>query len=102
MCTQLFFPTREVETVGQLRELIGDEPIAVAYAESLTDDECLCSVDVESTLKRHGFSFRWNPCGYDVDEKSPPHPTRDATGLAAAIQAIANSERSGHSTRQTF
>lgn len=66
MCTVIHFGNDEAETKGELRALIGIEPVvAGGYVEGFEwrDEDCLCPCDEEETAKRAGLACQRDQYG---------------------------------------
>lgn len=72
MCTQVFgegfdTPTGSIDCVADFRRngfvVLPDD---VEPYPDVTDNDCLCSVDVEAILDRSGRPYEWDPFGYKV------------------------------------
>lgn len=70
MCTMVLSPDGFAQTVNELRDLTGREPV---YSEGLTfepgedgEDDCLCIVDVPATLAGLRFTYDEAADEYEV------------------------------------
>jgi hypothetical protein len=58
MCNSVFYQGREYQTPNQLAELVGGKAHIMWLDDQPHDmNSCLCSVDLEATLKRAGFDW---------------------------------------------
>lgn len=58
---------REIETVKQLEEYLGEENVILlrGYSGVHNKEICLCPVDIEKTFKRVGKRLVKSPWGYE-------------------------------------
>lgn len=65
MCKLVFADDRIIETVSELRDLLGAANIvATTKRRPLSPDECLCWVNIEMSAKKAGWDVEWDPCGF--------------------------------------
>lgn len=62
MCTKVYTPKGEIETVDDLRRLVYPHKIVIndGYNTSGLGRFCLCPVDVCATLKAAGIEYQWD------------------------------------------
>jgi hypothetical protein len=60
MCNSVRYRGREYQTPAQLAELVGGaDQIVWTNAGPYDVNNCLCPVDLETTLGRAGFTWEW-------------------------------------------
>jgi hypothetical protein len=66
MCISIYIGNEtEIETLGQLRALVGNDSIKFWDAENASepgdeeDNYCLCNVDIDATMRRAGYDVKW-------------------------------------------
>lgn len=66
MCIEVIVDGKLVSSIGEMKEVIGcDPPIADEMPEGfhLTDDFCLCSIDLEACAHSIGAKIHWDDHG---------------------------------------
>ena len=72
MCLRIISGDEDIETIGNLKKLIGPNNTVYAGDYADRDDSCLCVVDVHKTLTEAGIRFRYEqPFGDFFVETTP-------------------------------
>lgn len=66
MCTIIGVGDGEIQSLGELRATWPVLAEDIDDDVALTDDSCLCSVDVEQVMTRAGVTYEWDPFGFQV------------------------------------
>ena len=57
MCTAIYVDNKLCETLGELTEALGGEPV-LEQGEEQDPEFCLCSVDIDATAKKYAYSWK--------------------------------------------
>lgn len=75
MCTTVLIGDRRIETVGEMRAILGrDVIVGEGYGAGWVPDDnnCLCCLDMKATAEAAGYVVDWDEWGETLFVASPP------------------------------